>query len=686
MIGIKVGSFSSMISYGEKKQQSDNYQCNVLLSKSSKRTIPTLLTYLPNNRVIGEEAKIYYKRYHSSTFTYINRLISLSKDSEFGKKELDLFFKDKTFNDDYSFDYEIEKEKKNIKIDEIVYTFIKKLFEYFIISENKTIEKIITNIPDHFTIHQINHFYKLLEIAEIKSKLLIESAAITLYYAYSKYNDLFYQGDICKYVIFVDMGHSKVSFIFSKFTHHYCEILFNQTINFLGGRNIDNILIKYFNQKFKELNNKEFIQNKKAVIKIMEEIEKIKQNLSVSSEFLINIDAFIDNIDFIYQFKKEDIKIVLSEFISEFSKKFSKFYHSCVNLLQENEGISFIELISDLTRIIFIENEIKKISKMPISRTISCDECVAVGNSFYCLLEEEKLSNKYIYSIYRRAKYSLSYKINDKEDITLLNKNQRIPFNYYINLILDEYKKLSILIKYDTEEVKKFISSNEIIQYDIKIPDIRKKYKTAIQMTICLFININEEIELKYIHIIKQNGELIELDKTYVKSTLKDEFIDLTKTIFVQNENQLNKNDIEYREFLDKKDKLMSRITMIKNKLKNHKNLKYQGEITYGEYLNIIIKSITEDKDIENNEFKLNQLINDYCEFISKIYIEKDALKNKIVKLLNFLHNNYKNKEKENEIKQLNKLLDSLKDVIHKDELNKLQDDFLKIEKQFKKN
>ncbi len=682
MIGIKVGSFSSMISYGEIKKRSNNYECNVLLSKSSKRTIPTLLTYLPNNRVIGEEAKIYYKRYYTSSFNYINRLISLNKDSEFGKKELKLYFNDKKFNYNF-FTYEIENEKKNIEIDEIVYTFFKKLFEYFITSENKNIEKIITNIPDYFTIPQINHFYKILEISSINSKLLIESAAITLYYAYSKFNDLFYQGDICKYVIFVDIGHSKISFFFSKFTHHNCEILKNQTLLFSGGRNIDEILIKYFNQKFKEINGKEFIHNKKAIIKIMEEIEKIKQNLSVSSEFLINIDAFIDNIDFVLHIKKEEIKKVLFDFTKEFSIEFKRFYESCLKLLNENEGISYIELISDLTRIIFFENEIKRISNMPISRTISCDECVAVGNSLYCLLEEEKLPNKYIYSIFKKSKYTLIYTINEKEDIILLKKEQRIPLNYYINLNLDEYKKISILIKYKNEEVYTLLLTNEIIQYDINLYEILKQNKSAIQMNICFFININEEIEMKSIQIIKQNGELINLDiKTLVKSTFKDNFIDMRKTILFQNEKILSQNDLNYNIFLEKKDKLISKITMVKKNLQNNINKEYFQGITFGQYLNIIIKSINEDKDIENNEIKFIKFVDDYCKIFSKIYEEKAKIKNKIEKLLDFLQKYNKNKEKEKEIEKLNSLLNSLKYIIENEELKKIKEKFEKIEKQ----
>ena len=255
-------------------------------------------------------------------------------------------------------------------------------------------------------------YKKLLETSGIKSMLLNESVSITLYYFFSKYNDLFCHGDHYKYVIFIDIGHSQTSFIFSKFNYYNCEVIKSENHPFLGGRNIDEKLLTYLNNKFKESTQKEFISNKKAVVKIIEEIEKIKQNLSVNDEFMINIDVLTENTDFNCQFTRNDIKDLIKDIINEFSIKFNKFYNDCLKELKENEGISFIELISDLTRIPFFENEIKKSAKMPLSRTISSDENIACGNSLYCLLEEEKFPNKYIKSIFRRCKYSLFYNLN----------------------------------------------------------------------------------------------------------------------------------------------------------------------------------------------------------------------------------------------------------------------------------
>ena len=55
--------------------------------------------------------------------------------------------------------------------------------------------------------------------------IINESLAITMYYGYSKYRDMFIiekikeNKSIEKNIIFIDIGHSKTSFIFSTFNY-----------------------------------------------------------------------------------------------------------------------------------------------------------------------------------------------------------------------------------------------------------------------------------------------------------------------------------------------------------------------------------------------------------------------------------------------------------------------------------
>ena len=56
-------------------------------------------------------------------------------------------------------------------------------------------------------------------------KIINESSAITMYYGYNKYRDLFLNNEnkidttIEKNILFIDIGHSKTSFILSNFKY-----------------------------------------------------------------------------------------------------------------------------------------------------------------------------------------------------------------------------------------------------------------------------------------------------------------------------------------------------------------------------------------------------------------------------------------------------------------------------------
>ena len=78
-----------------------------------------------------------------------------------------------------------------------------------------------------------------------------ESSAITMYYGYTKYRDNFVIGKnkvdttIIKNILFIDIGHSKSSFILSTFHYSKFKINYVLTLPFIGGRNFDELIINY---------------------------------------------------------------------------------------------------------------------------------------------------------------------------------------------------------------------------------------------------------------------------------------------------------------------------------------------------------------------------------------------------------------------------------------------------------
>ena len=106
--------------------------------------------------------------------------------------------------------------------------------------------------------------------------------------------------NIVKYILFIDIGYSKCSFILSKFK--YDEFTVSCVVDHpnLGGRNFDEIIYKHCISNFKKENIE--ISNKMKY-RILEEIQKKRIQLSVNNEATIYVEKF---------FKEEDLKIEIT--------------------------------------------------------------------------------------------------------------------------------------------------------------------------------------------------------------------------------------------------------------------------------------------------------------------------------------------------------------------------------------
>ena len=67
---------------------------------------------------------------------------------------------------------------------------------------------------------------------------------------------------------------------------------------YLGGRDLDNILAQHFVEEFKKKYNLDASTNKRAQIRLLAEVEKLKKQMSANSTVLpLNIESFMKDTD-----------------------------------------------------------------------------------------------------------------------------------------------------------------------------------------------------------------------------------------------------------------------------------------------------------------------------------------------------------------------------------------------------
>jgi DNA-directed RNA polymerase subunit M/transcription elongation factor TFIIS len=335
----------------------------------------------------------------------------------------------------------------------IIADFIHLINEYYFDKLKINYDSCCLSVPDFYTPLQRQKLKLICETIGMNNvKIYDESLAITMYYGYSKYKEIFVGNEkdkIEKKVLFIDIGHSKTSFILSIFK--YNEFIVENVLSNpnLGGRNIELLLYEYC---IKEFGIEESNVTNKMRFRLIEEINKKVKHFSISDEIEIKVDSFYED---------DDLELIIKEdtFIKIINDKIIKVIEELCDEIKSYMEINKIEIDSvecsgELIRIKKLQEIFLKkgfvipddINETGVSRTLLIDECASVGaallDNFICgkcpykdtlkkiIYEENKENNK-------------DYSNNDLKKIILFINEQDEKEKLYDNFteMKNEYKK-----------------------------------------------------------------------------------------------------------------------------------------------------------------------------------------------------------------------------------------------------
>ena len=371
-IGINIGALNTV--YSIFTNITGKYITYVLLMNNTIRTIKSLICYNSDERLFGDNSKSSIKKNLNTSYNNLSRIIGL-KISELNKNELQYMF---TKNFKYNWFIDNKKIEEKDESCYIIADFLSLINEYYFVKEKIEYNSVSISVPDFYEEKQKENIKLICEALKMENiKIFNESAAITMYYGYNKYNDLF--GDINqidqeskKIVLFIDIGQSKTSFILSSFTYNNFCIEHKSFIKDIGGRNFEQILFDYC-IKNSEFNNIKINENMKY--RLFEEIQTKKLGLSSNNLTDIIVYSFYNDNDLTVQITREQYEKESKKLIDEIEKEF-------VNVIEYskkiNKTIDYVEIAGCFMRTPFLQKMIEK-QNLKISKTILIDECTSVG-------------------------------------------------------------------------------------------------------------------------------------------------------------------------------------------------------------------------------------------------------------------------------------------------------------------
>ena len=683
MLGINIGSLNSTVTIGHQQQSALLFKTELLLSETSARTCPSIISFGESHRVIGDQAALVLRKNIKSSFQYINRFIGFDPKTPFSSTELQNYY---YVGDSYDpqtnkFSYTINGQKQQISPEEIVTSYLHLLYNSYIVQKNLKPECVVFSVPDYFTCSQKNEYLQIAESIGLKNDihLVNESSAITLYFGYKKYKEYFIRKNqgksatvdpsITKYILFIDAGHSKVTFVLSKLAYNLFTVLDTATIPFLGGRDFDLAIYKYCCEKFNTDNGIDISKNDKTKLRLLTPITKARKTLTVNKDAQISVDSISDDIDFSLLLTRENFEKLIEDKVSLFKNELIDF----INRNKKNYpniDITNVEMAGELMRTPILEKAVKDICKIEMSKTILTDECLSVGCSLYGALLKGVFPIKNFKGIYHLNHYSINSSINNGPIEEFVSNHYQIPefksFTFDKNLMQNN---INVAFYHNKNEIKdySYTESNDnnvlLVAYDIICSEIFKKYQNINQLKVTFLIDNIGEVHINKLESVinKDNTVKISLEKNVVKIVKRGLYLSQAQKNKIiaglsYTEQNLFKIDQDFINFSTKKNSLEGDFYNVKNMIqnKNLTNSTYNGKnimtcmqeiedklndnynqifdlTPIEQYLDQIIQSIT-PKDIADEKNKILNEINGYEQRVNGITDLK--MKNDAVNML----------------------------------------------------
>ncbi|KAF9549886.1 adenyl-nucleotide exchange factor sse1 [Mortierella hygrophila] len=422
VVGIDFGNLQSIIAVAR------NRGIDVVCNEVSNRFTPSLVSFGPKQRYLGETAKTQEISNFKNTVSSLKRIVGRT----FADKEIQ----------------EIEKQyltvplldvngqlavKLNYKGEETTFTTIQIFAMYLTkikeIATNETkmpVSDCVIAIPAWFTDVQRRAVLDASEIAGLNVlRLINDSTAVALGYGITK-TDL--PEDKPRNVCFVDVGHSSYTVSIVSFIKGQLTVKSRAFDRHFGGRDFDRMLVDHFAAQFKTKYGIDVKSNGKAMIRLMAGCEKLKKVLSANAEAPLNIESIMEDRDVSSMMKRTEFEELAQELISRVEAPLQKALEDAGLTVDE---IDAVEVVGGSTRIPALKDRIQAFFGKDLSSTLNQDEATARGAALQCAILSPAFKVR-DFTVQDITNYPIKMTWQptpeeDETELVVFNKNNTIP-------------------------------------------------------------------------------------------------------------------------------------------------------------------------------------------------------------------------------------------------------------------
>lgn len=237
--------------------------------------------------------------------------------------------------------------------------------------------EFVLSVPSYLTESERICLLEAAKIADVKiAKLFNECSAISLSYGLFRRNEL---TDVPRYVIFLDLGHSKFSAFCSSFTKEKAKIISQVHDRHLGCRDFDWTVYNLYVQEFQKKTGLNINENKKAVLRLLDAIEKQRKVLSANSEAPCSVEYLMEENDFSHHLKREEYEKMIVPELERIVKHLEELKKDLIENKKIDISTVSIEIIGGGSRIPIFQKTVSDFFKKDFLRTLDASACIARG-------------------------------------------------------------------------------------------------------------------------------------------------------------------------------------------------------------------------------------------------------------------------------------------------------------------
>ncbi|KAJ1921586.1 adenyl-nucleotide exchange factor sse1 [Mycoemilia scoparia] len=377
VVGFDVGSLQSVIAVAR------NRGIDIITNEVSNRATPSMVSFGPKQRYLGESAKNQEMSNFKNTVRSLKRIIGHTykevSEMPFEPEEVGGTLCDVDGEAGVEVNYLGETTK---------FSATQLLAMYFghlrdITSNNKVADMsdVVISVPGWFTDRQRRAVLQASKIANLNClRLINDNAAAALGYGITK-TDL--PEDKPRNVVFADMGHASFSVAVVAFKRGEMKILSAAYEPDCGGRNFDRVLLDHFVKLFDEKYNINIRSKTKALLRLRTACEKLKKVLSANTQAPINVENLMSDIDASAMISREEFEELINETLQKLRAPIEKALKASGLSVEE---IDSVEAVGGSIRVPAVKAKLAEFFGRDLSYTLNQDEAVARGCALQCAI------------------------------------------------------------------------------------------------------------------------------------------------------------------------------------------------------------------------------------------------------------------------------------------------------------